>query len=469
MTQAAAPRNGGPGSDPRRRFARCASATTISAACEGLADDLYEFWDLPSVYLLVDGRLRCQAARGYFQVVDGFTVHTGIIGRAIGEDRAVVVPDVRLDPSFVAAIPGVVSEACLPIHVHGEVAGAVNVESWAALPADVLEVLWAAAAELGRTIERLGGLPPVPLAQRLARIAVELTALTDADAIRLRGVEGAREVSGMSSAAVSELDPSGTWTVTAAAGPLAATFSEWTDQDLRVMAGWVHAGTSSHFPGGVDVPPGYEFLLRAGVRAIAVQPMVVAGRVTGLITTADAAPVDHDPTIGAALELLAAQTGASLANADAMAELSRRAQEDPLTGLRNAAAFAADLAAAKPGTTCLLLDIDHFKQVNDTFGHLAGDRLLCALADELSAQVRGGAHVYRVGGDELAVLLRSEPDDIPAVAQRLVDAARRVRTTVSIGAAHISGGAPQLARSRADEALYRAKSQGRDCYAIADS
>ena len=51
---------------------RCAAATSLSAACQGLVDDLHERYALPSVYLLVDGRLRCQAARGYFQVVDGF-------------------------------------------------------------------------------------------------------------------------------------------------------------------------------------------------------------------------------------------------------------------------------------------------------------------------------------------------------------------------------------------------------------
>ena len=215
-------------------------------------------------------------------------------------------------------------------------------------------------------------MPPVPLAQRLARIAVGLTALTDATEIRARAVAGASQVCGMSSALLSEPDPDGCWVVTAAAGPLAASLAGWTDEDHRVVAAWVQAGTSSHFPGGIDVPPGYEFLLRTGVRSLAVQPLVVAGIVTGLLVTADTHAVAHDPTVGAALELLAAQTAASLSNAEAMAQLSRRAEQDPLTGLRNAASFVEDLDAAGDRTACLLVDVDHFKTVNDTYGHVAG-------------------------------------------------------------------------------------------------
>lgn len=451
----------------RGAFPRCSSALTFPEACQGLVDDLHERYALPSLYLLVDGRLRCQAARGYFQVVDGFTPEAGLIGRVVATGEPLVIRDVRAYPDFIAAIPGLVAEATVPVRLGGEVVGALNVESTSTLPEDILTELELGAAQLARTIERLGGLPPVPLAQRLARIAVGLTSLTDGDEIRARAVAGACQVSGMSSAALSAQDDGGSWSVLASSGPLADTLAEWTDEDHRVIAAWVQAGTSSHFPGGIDVPPGYEFLLRAGVRSLAVQPLVVAGEVTGLLTTADTHAVPHDPTIGAAVELLAAQTAASLSNAVAMAELSRRAKEDPLTGLRNAASFAEDLAAAGDRTACLLVDIDHFKSVNDTFGHVAGDRLLCALADELRGHLREDALLYRVGGDELAVLLHADGEQAQVVAQRLVDAARRVRTTVSIGLALVGDGAPAVARLRADRALYLAKDRGRDRWVAA--
>jgi len=456
MTEVARP------SEPGRSSPRCAAATTLIAACQGLVDDLHERYALPSIYLLVDGRLRYQAARGYFQVVDGFTSAAGVIGRVVASGVPLVIRDVRLDPDFIAAIPGLVAAATVPVRVNGEVVGAVTAESTSTLPDDVEHELTTAADALGRAIERLGGMPPVPLAQRLARIAVGLTALTDAAEIRARALDGACQISGMSSAVLSEQDAEGSWSVTATAGPLAASLAEWTDEDHRVVAAWVQAGTSSHFPGGIDVPQGYEFLLRAGVRSLAVQPLVVAGSVTGLLATADTRAVEHDPAVGAALELLAAQTAASLSNAEAMAELSRRAKEDPLTGLRNAASFVEDLDAAGDRTACLLVDVDHFKAVNDTFGHVAGDRLLCALAEELRAQLRDDALLYRVGGDEMAVLLHADEVEALAVAQRLLVAARRVRTTVSIGLSLVADGPPPDARLRADRALYLAKAQGRD-------
>lgn len=455
---------------------RIRAATTVADACEALVDDLWEYGALPSIYLLVDGRLRCQAARGYFQVVDGFLPGTGVIGRVVASGRPLLIEDVRSDPEFIAAIPGLRAEACWPVSVHGEVIGAVNLESMARLPPDTRQLLEEAAGLLGRTIEAAGGLPAVPLAQRLARIVVELTSLTDAAQIRTRAVEAAVELSGMTSAGLSGRDSTGRWAVQAATGPLADVLCGWTDDDHRVMAGWVHAGTSSHFPGAGSPPPGYEFLLRADVQAIAVQPLVVGGQVTGLLTTADTRQVPHDATIGAALELLAAQTATSLATSAAIDELSRRAVEDPLTGLYNAAAFAADLEAAEQAakagdadTACLFVDIDHFKSVNDTYGHPAGDRLLRSLATELATELRGSDTLYRIGGDEFAVLASARSEyDMTALAQRLLEAARRVRTTISVGATLVSAAGSQATRLAADRALYSAKSAGRDQYVTAE-
>ena len=464
------------------RFPRCRAAGSVADACDGLVDDLWEYGALPSIYLLVDGRLRCQAARGYFQVVDGFLPGTGVIGRVVATGRPLLIEDVRTDPNFIAAIPGLRAEGCWPVLVGGHVVGAVNLESHTTLPPGTTELLEEAAALLGERIEAAGGLPAVPLAQRLARIVVQLTSSTDAEEIRARAVEGAVEVSGMTSAALSGRDESGRWTVQRATGPLADTLCGWADDDHRVIADWVHAGTASHFPGSASPPPGYEFLLRADVRAISVQPLVVGGAVTGLLTTADTRPVPHDATIGAALELLAAQTATSLATAAAIEELSRRAVEDPLTGLYNAAVFSTDLeaaeeAAAADGTTgasgaggtggkaCLFVDIDHFKSVNDTYGHPAGDRLLRGLAAELATELRGSDTLYRIGGDEFAVLATvRDRSDVAALAQRLLVAARRVRTTISVGATLVSGNGPQTTRLAADRALYAAKSAGRDQY-----
>lgn len=453
------------------RFPRCSAAGTVSEACEGVVDDLWEYGGLPSVYLLVDGRLRCLAARGYFQVVDGFPPGTGVIGRVVASGESVVIPDVASAPHFIAAIPGLNAEACVPVTIRGRVIGAVNVESSTTLPEDIRGVLEVAAAALATSIEAAGGLPAVHLSQRLARIVVSLTSLTEVERIGARAVEGAIELSGMSSAALCGPGDDGLWSVHRVSGPLAETLVRWTDDDLRVIASWVDAGTASHFPGGGEIPSGYEFLLRADVGSIAVQPLVVGGRVTGLLTTADIRPVPHDFTVGAALELLAAQTAASLATATAIAELSLRALQDPLTNLYNAAAFDKALEAAAAlaartrvtDTACLLIDVDHFKVVNDTYGHPAGDRLLRALADELDEELRGTDTVYRIGGDEFAVLAGARDEvEATAIAERLLGAAHRVRTTISVGVALLDHHDPHTIRSAADQLLYEAKSAGRD-------
>jgi diguanylate cyclase (GGDEF)-like protein len=455
-------------------FPRCAAAETVPGACEGLVDDLREWYPMPSVYLLIDGRLRCQAARGYFQVVDGFPAGTGVIGRVVDTGAAILLHDVTADTEFIAAMPGLASEACVPVWMDGQAVGAVNVESTEPLPSDVISVLNEASATLAERIQAAGGLPEVGLSQRLARIAVGLSALTDAADIYPRVVQGALDLSGMDSAALCRRDPDTLWSVVHACGPLATALRDWTGAEYDVIARWVDAGTSSHFVGDPDDPPaGYEFLLRAGVCAVMVHPLVVGNDVTGLLITAHTAPAAHDPVVGAALEMLAAQSAACLGMAAALEELSRRARRDPLTGVGNAGAFSDELASATREATgtadasCLLIDIDHFKAVNDTYGHLAGDQLLRALTEQFSSVLRAGDGLFRIGGDEFAALLPSAtPADTDVIAQRLVQAARRVRTTVSIGTAMIHPGmAPEHVRLRADQALYAAKAAGRDRYA----
>jgi diguanylate cyclase (GGDEF)-like protein len=206
-----------------------------------------------------------------------------------------------------------------------------------------------------------------------------------------------------------------------------------------------------------------------------VHPLVVGKDVTGLLVTAHTAPSAHDPVVGAALEMLAAQSAACLGMAAALEELSRRAREDSLTGAGNGAAFSDELesvtrdATGSGGAACLLVDIDYFKLVNDTYGHPAGDRLLRALTQELGSVLRTGDSLFRIGGDEFAVLLPATASgDVQRIAERLVEAARRVRTTVSLGTAMIRPGmTPEQVRLEADRALYEAKAAGRDRFACA--
>src|SRR3954463_16311272 len=141
-------------------FNRCASAIDVAAACEGLADDLLEAgFDLPSVYLLTGDRLRCRASRGYFQVVDGFAAGVGVIGRVVASGVEMLIPDVTERPEFIAAIPGLRSEACVPVVIDGRVVGAVNIESRSPLDSGSMPALRAAAEALAGRMQGLGGMP----------------------------------------------------------------------------------------------------------------------------------------------------------------------------------------------------------------------------------------------------------------------------------------------------------------------
>ncbi|MEY8875080.1 MAG: GGDEF domain-containing protein [Leptothrix sp. (in: b-proteobacteria)] len=165
---------------------------------------------------------------------------------------------------------------------------------------------------------------------------------------------------------------------------------------------------------------------------------------------------------------------------DALVDLSSR---DPLTGLANRRAFELTLArevdrVARSGEPALLLalDIDHFKRVNDTYGHLAGDQVIKAVARVLLDSVRPMDLVARVGGEEFAIILPNCGSAFGAsVAERVrrslerlpvaVSPLQKISVTVSVGGAF----APQWVRStpsiwleRADQQLYAAKAQGRN-------
>lgn len=143
---------------------------------------------------------------------------------------------------------------------------------------------------------------------------------------------------------------------------------------------------------------------------------------------------------------------------------------DALTGLGNRRQFDLDLEAMGPGDALLLLDVDHFKRVNDTHGHHVGDEVLQEIARLLEREARGRDRAYRYGGEEFAVILRDvKGDGLNRVAERLRAAVERhpMRATggtmtVSVGGAEWAALPLRQLVQRADEALYAAKHGGRN-------
>jgi diguanylate cyclase (GGDEF)-like protein/PAS domain S-box-containing protein len=167
-------------------------------------------------------------------------------------------------------------------------------------------------------------------------------------------------------------------------------------------------------------------------------------------------------------------------------QLSFRAAHDALTGLPNRAAFAAHLERLAVGVTeehfaVLFIDLDHFKPVNDTFGHDAGDAVLRTVADRLEAEIRGddgdrpADMVCRLGGDEFAVLLVDVTEHLArATAERILASVREpivvdgtaigLSATVGVAVSHPGRDHPDAVLRSADAAMYQAKLSGRDSY-----
>ncbi len=150
----------------------------------------------------------------------------------------------------------------------------------------------------------------------------------------------------------------------------------------------------------------------------------------------------------------------------------REIMRDPLTGLGNRRRFDALIGRAEPPLCLLIIDIDHFKAVNDACSHSAGDRALRAVAGVVRAHCRAGDVPVRYAGDEFAVFLHGDASAGREVAERIRAAVARadilpdVRLTVSVGLAVLTAGmsGEELFR-RADERLYAAKWSGRNTIA----
>lgn len=225
------------------------------------------------------------------------------------------------------------------------------------------------------------------------------------------------------------------------------------------------------------------------VQSAAVIPLVCDGVLAGayLLGSSDAMRFSADKAVDfmAHMGLIASMCLQNSANKERIHRLSMM---DNLTQVKNRRCFDSDISkevarAQRSGEplSCLFLDADWFKSINDTHGHQAGDEILCALARWVSQQLREGDHLARYGGEEFAVLL---PQCSTAMAMQVADrirlfvraqevpfAGKMLRLTVSIGVSTFPGERfPELDRDvairtllrQADAAVYDAKQSGRD-------
>lgn len=166
-------------------------------------------------------------------------------------------------------------------------------------------------------------------------------------------------------------------------------------------------------------------------------------------------------------------------------ELRQQALHDPLTDLPNRALFLDRLEHAlrqterrKKPIAVLFLDLDDFKEINDSLGHEAGDQLLIGVARRLSAAIRGGDTAARLGGDEFTILLEdiNDAEDAILVAERILGGLdrpfkikgreRRVMASLGVATSASSNVTATEVLNEADQAMYRAKESGKARYEV---
>jgi diguanylate cyclase (GGDEF)-like protein len=202
----------------------------------------------------------------------------------------------------------------------------------------------------------------------------------------------------------------------------------------------------------------------SGGQTMLVVPLPAADVPAGALVVHPLGSEDAEFSVDLA-RLFGTQVGIAIQHLFVISELRRATTRDQLTGIGNRKHAEALLQALEEGDAVILLDLDGFKEVNDTRGHAAGDQVLLDLSDHLRLCLRDSDTSARLGGDEFLIVARRAFADPLAVADRILVgwSSSGRSTTLSAGVAlHESGMAAQDTLERADRALYQAKAAGKN-------
>ena len=482
-----------------RVVAMIAATPRIRESLDAVVDAIVETFDfgLCSVSLVDDGILRGVAVRA----ADGSNVveyegpvaasGAGVVGRVAATGEPAFIQNVNADPDYIPRGLPAASEICLPIHAGGRVAGVLNVEATSERPLDDddFEVLSIIANHLGIALtgEDLFQLEVESRREieALQRVSSIVATTLDFDRALELIVATLAEGFGYEYIGVGLIEDDFIVPHAAHGWPLARLMAA----PLGAMApGQVaQTGEPLFIPRIADAP---EYAASAAmIDSRITVPIHAGGDVVGILDVGGGKqrPVTERDIL--VLETFAQSAGMALHNARMYAEMQRLATTDSVTALPNNRVLLELLDeeiehAARDASelSLLIIDLDRFKDVNDRFGHLAGDEVLRALAQRMLAELRKGDLLARYAGDEFVVLLPHVGRVLALeIASRLrravmgmpfeVAVGTQAALTVSIGAASYPESAVtalELVR-RADLAMYRAKRLGRNAVAFADN
>jgi diguanylate cyclase (GGDEF)-like protein len=442
------------------------------------------------------GDLAVRAAVGYGerrQVILGYRLAygQGLAGWTAEHREPVRVGDVRCEPRYVQGHASVLSNLGVPLIVRGELVGVAFAEAdrrdaFSEEHQRVLSVLgtYAALAFVGaRSGERLGQrLAQLNALYRISQIASDREDLPQVLSAMLAVTQ---EVVPESNVALLLLDPqTRTLRVRANRG-----YREGIEE-LQIPLGKGVTGRCAlagraYVIDDVAAEPDYIPGVQGAKSEIAI-PMLAEGRVIGVLNAESPRPSAYTRDHVRTLSVVAQQAAVVLRSAQLYEEMRRLATTDPLTGLHNRRRFVQLLEETlrrarryREAFAVVLLDVDHFRAVNDRHGQGAGDRVLETVAGAMRDWVRDTDSVARIGGDEFAALLLQMNAEqaapvverlraaIEGLTLRLGDATIGLAVSAGIAGYPAHGADAEALLSRADAALHEAKRQGRNRVALA--
>ena len=427
---------------------------------------------LPSVFVFEHGRLWLVSQRGYAFVPDGLSVARGVMGRAVRLGRAQLAPDVRVDPDFVATLPGILTELAIPLRAGRSIVGALNIESERALPDGAVRLLQPLVSILAPLAEELRKGRTLDLPS-LARLFVHLGSIRDPDEIAALGAVSLPRVLPVEVSQVVIWDDLGSPVELASWSEDGATQSPLTRIELETARSLADPGIVCEILDLGDSP----WKGRGGASLVWL-PLRANGDELGALVAVSRTGERVDPLQLDGAALLAAHVAASLDAAVSLQRERHSAVTDPLTGILNRRGLEErldrELAVAQERrlpVSLFVIDCDDFKEINDRAGHEFGDALLHEIARVLTQAVPEGAEAARLGGDEFVVMLPGAGADAAEalgaevrslLAAGLTDAGFPLRISAGISTYPFDGATPSALLRAADQALYSAKSNGKN-------
>lgn len=430
-----------------------------------------------------------RAHAGLGTVIERVRIDRGVIGRAFRTAQPVLVVDVTKDAEFLPFAADVQSEMVVPVLVDDAVFGVVDVQSIEPLDALDLELLEVITQRISVTIQQAERFASAQRraerAELLLEMGVALAASLDPDAVAEAVLDQIARLVPYEGAALLTITTGGKLQLFDGRGPFAVNSdlfdgiepAEYSLTKTMTETGkpFLISDVPAHF--GDDAPASFAWL-----GSLIVVPLRVEGQLIGAIMVGGETPARYTPDDAAVVADLARQAAVALKNAQVHNAVAHAAQTDALTGLFNRGALMERLEreidrARRYGRplAVIFFDLDHFKGINDTYGHQFGDRVLRELARIATRTVRSIDLVGRYGGEEfVAVLPETDGAQALIVAERLrMNVAQRhydlpngetARATISAGIAVFPDNAPTMdALLRvADTALYAAKAGGRN-------